>query len=149
MSTKLFKTVIFEILEAAGQKELFERALANDDTAHIKVKNDGWMPLTIEAIGNSGVSNLPMISVCHYGEQNGDAMRDPEMVFEILSCGTWVASSFQNDYMGYCRELIKTRKEDGTPLSGVVDSFPAMWARNLREQGFVKAAKAKAAHNAV
>jgi hypothetical protein len=26
---------------------------------------------------------LPAVSVAHYGEQNGDLMRDPEMCFEI------------------------------------------------------------------
>jgi hypothetical protein len=26
---------------------------------------------------------LPALSVCHYGEQNGDPMRDPEMYFEL------------------------------------------------------------------
>jgi len=26
---------------------------------------------------------LPALSVAHYGEQNGDLMRDPEMCFEL------------------------------------------------------------------
>jgi hypothetical protein len=30
---------------------------------------------------------LPAISVAHYGEQNGDAMRDPEMCFELGMAG--------------------------------------------------------------
>jgi hypothetical protein len=31
---------------------------------------------------------LPALSVCHYGEQNGDAMRDPEMCFELGFAGS-------------------------------------------------------------
>jgi hypothetical protein len=34
----------------------------------------------------SGPGGLPAISVAHYGEQNGDLMRDPEMCFELGSC---------------------------------------------------------------
>ena len=29
---------------------------------------------------------LPALSIAHYGEQNGDAMRDPEMLFELELC---------------------------------------------------------------
>ena len=41
------------------------------------------MALVIEATDESGPCGLPAISVCHYGEQNGDLMRDPEMCFEL------------------------------------------------------------------
>jgi len=50
----------------------------------IRLESGGFMPLCIEAIG-TGPRGLPMISVAHYGEQNGDAMRDPDMVFVPLS----------------------------------------------------------------
>jgi hypothetical protein len=35
------------------------------------------MPLVVEKIGEQ------QISLCHYGEQNGDAMRDPEVGFLV------------------------------------------------------------------
>jgi hypothetical protein len=38
--------------------------------------------LTVENIG-PGPRDIPALSLCHYGEQNGDAMRDPEMCFEM------------------------------------------------------------------
>ncbi len=41
------------------------------------------MELVIEGMDESGPMGLPAISVCHYGEQNGDPMRDPEMCFEL------------------------------------------------------------------
>ena len=41
------------------------------------------MALVIEATDDPGPCGLPALSVAHYGEQNGDAMRDPEMCFEL------------------------------------------------------------------
>jgi len=42
------------------------------------------MALVIEATDESGSCGLPVISVCHYGEQNGDLMRDPRRCVSIL-----------------------------------------------------------------
>ena len=41
------------------------------------------MALVIEATPEPGPTGLPAISIAHYGEQNGDLMRDPEMCFEL------------------------------------------------------------------
>lgn len=49
----------------------------------IKIDNAPFMDLVIEAVGSPGPDGLPVISVAHYGIQNGDAMRDPEMCFEL------------------------------------------------------------------
>lgn len=38
----------------------------------------------VEALDESGPLGLPAISVAHYGQQNGDPMRDPEMCFEVV-----------------------------------------------------------------
>ena len=43
---------------------------------YLKIENPPYMALVIEATDESGPCGLPAISVCHYGEQNGDAMRD-------------------------------------------------------------------------
>ncbi len=67
--------IILEILAKAGVKPT--------DQFWVKVTNKSWMPLSIENIG-TGPRGLPAISVCHYGEQNGDLMRDPEMCFELV-----------------------------------------------------------------
>jgi hypothetical protein len=50
---------------------------------YLKIDNPPYMELVIEAMDESGPMGLPAISVCHYGEQNGDLMRDPEMCFEL------------------------------------------------------------------
>jgi hypothetical protein len=52
---------------------------------YLKTDNLPYMELVIEAVGEPGPLGLPAISVAHYGEQNGDLMRDPEMCFELRS----------------------------------------------------------------
>jgi hypothetical protein len=41
----------------------------------LKIENPPYMALVIEATDESGPCGLPVLSVCHYGEQNGDLMR--------------------------------------------------------------------------
>ena len=63
---------------------------------YYKLNNDStFMPLVIEIIEES------VISLCHYGEQNGDLMRDPEMLFYKDSNGDYIPYYFRNDYVGY------------------------------------------------
>src|SRR6266852_9699948 len=45
------------------------------------------MNLVIEDTQEHGPNGLPVITVAHYGEQNGDLMRDPEMLFEMEKSG--------------------------------------------------------------
>jgi hypothetical protein len=136
-----FRNVILAIIKAAGKEDEFNKAFAENDAVYIKVKNGSWIPLSIEAIGNHHESKLPQISVTHYGESNGDAMRDPEMVFEIHPNGHWIANNFRNDWIGVDREMVVKRDDKGMPIAWRKDSFPAIWARNLRDQGFIEAAK--------
>ena len=50
---------------------------------YLKIDNAPYMELVIEAMDASGPMGLPALSVAHYGELNGDPMRDPEMCFEL------------------------------------------------------------------
>lgn len=117
-------------------------ALLGSDTA-VRIRVDGYMPLSIEAIGTSADGNR-LISICHYGEQNGDLMRDPEMVFELFAYGEASAAeplSFQNDYMGLLQEVYRyddagKKTHVNTRLKAELKSFARTWFRNIREQGF-------------
>lgn len=43
-----------------------------------------------------------LVSLCHYREQNGDLMRDPDMVFLLYDLPDGAAAepiSFRNDYL--------------------------------------------------
>jgi hypothetical protein len=75
------------------------------------------MTLVIEDTQERGPNGLPTISVAHYGEQNGDLMRDPEMIFEAEEFGeemNLVPFYWRNDYVGI--EQYSAFTEDGKTL---------------------------------
>ncbi|MEP6933900.1 MAG: hypothetical protein ABI988_08185 [Nitrospirota bacterium] len=117
--------------------------LLGTDTA-VRIRVDGYMPLSIEAIGTSADGNR-LISLCHYGEQNGDLMRDPEMVFELFTHGEASAAeplSFQNDYVGVLQEVYRyddsgKKTHAKTRLKAELKSFARTWFTNLKDQGFL------------
>lgn len=120
----------------------------------LRVEVEGYMPLTVERIG-TGPSGRFAFSFCHYGEQNGDLMRDPEVCFEIHEQGRHraaVAYYYRNDYAGYEAEGCIWFTPDGcmridAKAADAID-FARTWSRNLHEQGFVAAAAQAAAASA-
>jgi hypothetical protein len=69
---------------------------ASKNNGYYKLNNDPtYMSLTIEILCNN------QISLCHYGEQNGDLMRDPEMVFWKDENNNYFPFYFRNDYVGF------------------------------------------------
>lgn len=121
----------------------------------IRIENPPFMVLCIEYIGN-GPRNMPMVSVAHYGEQNGDLMRDPDMVFEVgdpafdipkttVGCmKNWGPISYRNDYAGLDQEAV-WEDEGGRVLVKprlVVElrRFATTWDVNIHDQGFLEAA---------
>ncbi|MGB4067713.1 MAG: hypothetical protein WBK08_06755 [Nitrospira sp.] len=117
--------------------------LLGTDTA-VRIRVEGYMPLSIESIGTSADGNR-LSSICHYGEQHGDLMRDPDMVFELFTHGEASAAeplSFQNDYMGVFQEVYRYDKfgkktHVKTRLKAELKSFARTWFINLKEQGFL------------
>lgn len=102
------------------------------------------MELVIEATDESGPCGLPAISVCHYGEQNGDAMRDPEMCFEFGLAGGAHLNPFyyRNDYAGveqWSRFIREGNYCYHSQLHDEHERFAKLWDKNLREQGFAEA----------
>ena len=91
-----------------------------------------YMPLVVEQIGPR------MYSLAHYGEQNGDLMRDPEMTFWKDPAGRWFPCSYRNDYVGVDFEHV--RFADGLPVRysprGYRDAarFAVTWLKNIRSQ---------------
>jgi hypothetical protein len=67
---------------------------AEKNGGYYKLNNDPtYIPVTIEIIETN------QVSLCHYGELNGDLMRDPEMVF-CKQNADWFPIYFRNDWMG-------------------------------------------------
>lgn len=110
---------------------------------YLKIDHAPYMELVIEALGEPGPLGLPSISVAHYGEQNGDPMRDPEMCFELvradggcLSLNPWY---WRNDYAGveqWSRNLVRGHYVHLAELHKQHEQFAQTWSTNLRLQGF-------------
>ena len=111
----------------------------------IKLESEGYMPLSIEFIG-TGPRDLPLVSVMHYYEQNGDLMRDPDMEFEVDGEGGWHPISYRQDSIGLVQDAVFADSETGKvmvrpKLVRDLRRFAATWSTNLDEQGFVAAAR--------
>ncbi len=104
-------------------------------------KSKSFMPLCVEQIGSLFIAETPctLWSFAHYGQQNGDAMRDPDVEF-IDGGDVWgiIPISFRNDYLAALDE--GARIEDGR-LIGIylkkqasICSFCNQWMTNIKEQ---------------
>lgn len=122
---------------------------------YLKLENDPFMPLVVERIGEDITTvygNGDLYSLCHYYEQNGDLMQDPEMCFivvdnrerlmhapELLHV---IPYSFQQANLALYEESItfeqgKPANVDAkTQLNHVV--FANSWLDNINLQGFLK-----------
>src|ERR1700712_2919403 len=115
-------------------------ALITDLETTVKIVNAPYMSLTVENIG-PGPRGLPALSICHYGIQNGDLMRDPEMCFEVEVDNGKVTDFhpyyFRNDYAGVEQNAVNpdTRRIDRAMIC-TLDDFAVEWSRNLTTQGF-------------
>jgi hypothetical protein len=123
---------------------ILERAGGYRPTLYLKIENPPNMALVIEATPEPGPLALPAISVAHYGEQNGDLMRDPEMCFELSMAGSPHLSAFyyRNDYAGieqWSRFIRGGQYAFHTMLHREHERFAALWDKNLIAQGFAEA----------
>ena len=80
-----------------------------------------------------------MFSVSHFGEQNGDLMRDPDVTFLLGDGGSVHPLSFRNDYVG-CEEVAVELVEGGNKLRVddqvlyVLVDFCNGWMKSIAEQ---------------
>ncbi len=110
----------------------------------LRIENPPYMALVIEATDESGPCGLPTISVCHYGEQNGDLMRDPEMCFELGNADGLHLNAFyyRNDFVGvehWSRRIERGQYIYLASLHQQHERFAQVWDDNLRLQGFAEA----------
>jgi hypothetical protein len=116
----------------------------------IESPSSGFMRLCIEHVG-TGPRGMPLISVAHYFEQNGDLMADPDLVFEVnpdengplsWKTGEWGPVSFTQHSTGTYQEAVVV--QDGKvmvapKLISSLKSFARTWDRNIKAQGYVEA----------
>ncbi len=121
--------------------KLLNELLAGARVVRITVPE--YMPLSVEEIGSSG-DGYRLVSLCHYGEQNGDLMRDPDIVFLFHNLPDGAVAepvSFRNDYLGIVQDVYRydeTGKRTHVLLALKQDltKFAESWLANLKDQGF-------------
>ena len=86
------------------------------------------MPLSVECWLNA--ARKRELSVCHYGEQNGDLMRDPEILYIYDKEGNETPIYYRNDYAG-----VENHYEDKPAMQQDLKEFTKTWTENLRSQG--------------
>lgn len=128
---------VLKIIEAAGGLASF---------TWVRIANPPFMLLVIESLGEPGPNGHRALSIAHYGEQNGDAMRDPEICAEVVvenrAVKLW-PYYFRNDYAGV--ELWnRLREADGSMTcrpreTRDLDRFMEFWDANIHDQGYLEA----------
>jgi hypothetical protein len=121
---------------------ILERAGSYRDDLYLRIENPPYLPLVIEATPEPGPQGLRALSVAHYGEQNGDLMRDPEMMLEIVDAPSGLSLDpyyWRNDYLG-------VEQYSRTNLGGVYRVLPELhaehcgfahdWDRVIAMQGY-------------
>ncbi|TKB90464.1 MAG: hypothetical protein E8D40_12005 [Nitrospira sp.] len=116
------------------------------DARAVRITVPGYMPLSVEEIGSSG-DGQRLVSLCHYGEQNGDLMRDPDIVFLFHNLPDGLAAepvSFRNDYLGIVQNVYRydeagRRTHVVVSLKQDLEEFARDWFATLRDQGFFSA----------
>jgi len=112
--------------------------------SHLKINNsrDAFMPVVVEGIGEARIGNRSgtLFSVAHYYTQNGDAMRDPEMVFfKDDESGNYFPIMYQQDGLGIYQESMFMEWDTETwkirpRIQKDQAIFAGIWMRNIKQQ---------------
>lgn len=110
----------------------------DSEDSHRRIDNDpSFMAVVVEWVGSVALG--PLFSIAHYGEQNGDLMRDPDVVFVKGPDGLYYPVSYRNDYLGLDQTAIEfddqTTVEGYRPkLQASIARFVGDWMRNIKLQ---------------
>lgn len=123
-------SIFYAVIDMAGE----------DGT--VKLDNaEGFVPLSVERIYRDN-SIGEIWSFAHYGELNGDLMRDPEMEFLVVGQKVYPIS-YRLDYVGFYEPLAwltdssTLEIDQGLIRQGKAQEqadFAAMWLRNIADQ---------------
>jgi hypothetical protein len=113
-------------------------------TRYLRLENPPFMRLVIEVIGGPYPNCAYELSIVHYSEQNGDAMRDPEFTFLVAPAEqgtTWTPLTFENSYLG-CYQVVASVSSAGLveardqALLRDLRDIATQWDINIKAQGF-------------
>ena len=108
------------------------------DNGYAKIqKSSSFMAVTIELVGQNELGKL--FSVAHYAEQNGDLMRDPEVVFILGNDEEFYPITIQQDFIGKYQDVLEydeTGKIKGwyPRLQADLAAFANFWVKNIKYQ---------------
>ena len=113
---------------------------------YLRLENPPLMRLVIEVIGGPYPNGAYEVSVAHYSEQNGDAMRDPEITFLVLPTDqghTLSPLTFENSFLGAYQVAAVVTGEGLLQVRQPrqmqeLREFANQWDINLKHQGFVE-----------
>ena len=116
-------------------------------TRYLRLENPPFMRLVIEVIGGPYPNGAYELSIAHYSERNGDAMRDPEITFLVVPSaeGTkWTPLTYENSYLGAYQVVAEVTREGRLKVRNAallrdLQKFANRWDQNLMEQGFGRA----------
>jgi hypothetical protein len=142
MRRRPMQVSIERILEAHGELDRFNAAVRESAGGEFswRFTKPSYLDLTIEIVGPNRVA------VAHTFTQNGDLMRDPEIVFyvdnDLPPSMNWIPVELTQDPMGVYRS--KFTRRNGREYVDVafhqeVDELARVWAKNLRHQGWERA----------
>lgn len=111
--------------------------LSTDNPARIIDNAAGaYMAVHVELVGTLPAGHL--FSVAHYGEQNGDMMRDPDVVLLRGFDGNYYPVSFRNDYTGTFDQPVEFEDGDiaryAPRAQADIATFCNTWFRNIKSQ---------------
>jgi hypothetical protein len=87
-----------------------------------KLASTGYMDLTVETW--QGGNDITFVSMCHYGEQNGDLMADPDILFKVEQ----EIITYKEMQMAYTAYYSEDHAE-------IKDFMENTWVDNLIQQG--------------
>jgi uncharacterized protein DUF6908 len=142
--TKAFPAALRRVIrEHSGHAAAFERAIAGFGEYSARFENAPYLPLCVEVLPVSPVG-VPAVSVAHYGEQNGDLMRDPEIVFAVVSSEAWLPYECTQDYTGHYSTAYRNGELFHPAIAAGINTLANVWARNLGGQDWRHATCARA-----
>jgi hypothetical protein len=141
-------TVFCQLLERLEQ-------MRDDDHDCLRLKSPGYLPLSFERL--YGGIQTPwgegtLYSLMHWYIQEGDVMRDPDMVFVVvdnrrgaqdpIDLVSIYPQSYQADNMGLYQESLFIDKSALSKFSPALNvqhcDFANMWLINIQAQGFLQ-----------
>jgi hypothetical protein len=140
--TKAFPNNLRRVLRRhPGHLEAFEKAIAGLGEYEARFEQECephghiYLPLVIEVLQYSPAEGCRAVSVAHYGKQNGDAMRDPEIVFAVVSPEAWLPYEITQDYVGQYHCAFDNAGLFSPRVSQSMIELSNIFGRNINGQG--------------